>query len=182
VAAALELAILDRRLGPDPDGVRTNLARAREHLEGGLSQLRDLARGIHPAVLADQGLQAALDALVDLSPVPVDLRITLPERPDTAVGATVYFLVSEALTNVAKYARADTVSVDVAPADGHLVVTITDDGIGGADPGSGSGLRGLVDRVHAIGGLLDVSSPPGDGTRLRAHLPAHLVGVLERGS
>ena len=89
-----------------------------------------------------------------------------------------YFLVSEALTNVAKYARAEAVGVDVAPEGGDLVVTITDDGVGGADPAIGSGLRGLVDRVHAIGGRLDVTSPPGHGTRLRAHLPAHVLGSL----
>jgi signal transduction histidine kinase len=178
VAAALELSVLERRLERDPDGARTVLARAREHLEGGLAELRDLARGIHPAVLTERGLQAALDALVDLSPVPVDLRITLPDRLDAAIEATVYFLVSEALTNVAKYAQADSVSVDVAPSDGDLVVTIADDGVGGADPGQGSGLRGLVDRVHAIGGRLHVTSSPGQGTRLRAHLPAHVLGSL----
>jgi signal transduction histidine kinase len=178
VAAALELAMLDRRLDPDAHGARPVLARAREHLEGGLAQLRDLARGIHPAVLTDRGLEAALDALVDLSPVPVDLRIAVPDRLDAAIEATVYFLVSEALTNVAKYARAEAVSVDVAPAGADLVVTITDDGVGGADPDTGSGLRGLVDRVHAIGGRLNVTSPPGHGTRLRAHLPAHVLGPL----
>jgi signal transduction histidine kinase len=108
----------------------------------------------------------------------MELRITVPDRLDAAVEATVYFLVSEALTNVAKYAQADAVSVDVAPAGGDLVVTIADDGVGGADPGQGSGLRGLVDRVHAIGGRLQVSSSPGQGTRLRAHLPAHVLGSL----
>jgi signal transduction histidine kinase len=178
VAAALELSVLDRRLERDPNDARTVLARAREHLEGGLGELRDLARGIHPAVLTDRGLKAALDALVNLSPVPVELRITVPDRLDAAVEATVYFLVSEALTNVAKYAQADAVSVDIAPTGGALVVTIADDGVGGADPGQGSGLRGLVDRVHAIGGRLQVSSSPGQGTRLRAHLPAHVLGSL----
>ena len=180
VAAALELAVLDRRLDRDPDDARTVLARAREHLEGGLGQLRDLARGIHPTILTDRGLEPALKALVDLSPIPADLRITVPDRLDAAIEATVYFLVSEALTNVAKYARADAVSVDVAPEGCDLVVTITDDGVGGADPGTGSGLRGLADRVHAIGGRLDVTSPPGHGTSLRAHLPAHLPGPPNR--
>jgi signal transduction histidine kinase len=178
VAAALELSILDRRLERDPNEARTVLTRAREHLEGGLGDLRDLARGIHPAVLTERGLNAALDALVDHSPVPVDLRITLPARLDAAIEATVYFLVSEALTNVAKYAQADAVSVDVMATNGDLVVTIADDGVGGADPGQGSGLRGLVDRVHAIGGRLQVTSSPGQGTRLRAHLPARVLGSL----
>jgi signal transduction histidine kinase len=179
VAAALELSVLDRRLERDPNGARTALTRAREHLEGGLEDLRDLARGIHPAVLTERGLNAALDALVNLSPVPVDLRITLPDGLDAAIEATVYFLVSEALTNVAKYAQADAVSVDVSPTDGDLVVTIADDGVGGADPEQGSGLRGLVDRVHAIGGSLQVTSSPGQGTRLRAHLPVHVLGSLK---
>jgi signal transduction histidine kinase len=178
VAAALELSVLDRRLERDPTGARTVLTSARQHLEGGLGELRDLARGIHPAVLTERGLNAALDALVNLSPVPVDLRVTLPDRLDAPIEATVYFLVSEALTNVAKYAQADAVSVDVTPTDGDLVVTIADDGVGGADPGQGSGLRGLVDRVQAIGGRLQVTSSPGQGTRLRAHLPAHVLGSL----
>jgi signal transduction histidine kinase len=178
VAAALELSVLDRRLERDPPGARTVLARARDHLEGGLGELRDLARGIHPAVLSDRGLEAALDALVNRSPVPVDLRITVPDRLDAAIEATVYFLVSEALNNVAKYAQADAVSVDVALTGCDLVVTIADDGVGGADPGQGSGLRGLVDRVQAIGGRLHVTSPPEQGTRLHAHLPARVLGSL----
>jgi signal transduction histidine kinase len=178
VAAALELSVLDRRLDRDPHGARTVLARARDHLEGGLGELRDLAQGIHPAVLTDRGLEAALEALVNRSPVPVDLRIAVRDRLDAAIEATVYFIVSEALTNVAKYAKADAVSVDVALTGCDLVVTIADDGVGGADPGQGSGLRGLVDRVHAIGGRLHVTSPPEQGTRLRAHLPARVLGSL----
>ena len=178
VAAALELSVLDRRLERDPPGARTVLARARNHLEGGLGELRDLAHGIHPAVLTDRGLEAALDALVSRSPVPVDLRIAVGDGLDAAIEATVYFLVSEALTNVAKYAQADAVSVDVALTGCELVVTIADDGAGGADPANGSGLRGLVDRVDAVGGRLQVTSPPGQGTRLRAHLPGRVLGSL----
>jgi signal transduction histidine kinase len=178
VAAALELTILDQRLGRDPAGARVVLARAREQLERGLGELRDLARGIHPAVLTDRGLEAALDALVQRAPVPVDLHTAAPERLDAAIEAAAYFLVSEALTNVAKYAQADTVTVDVASAGGALVVTIADDGVGGADPDRGTGLRGLADRVHAVGGRLDVRSPPGQGTRLRAQLPTNVRGSL----
>jgi signal transduction histidine kinase len=107
VAAALELTILDQRLQRDPAGARVVLARAREQLECGLGELRDLARGIHPAVLTDRGLEAALDALVQRAPVPVDLHTAAPERLDAAIEAAAYFLVSEALTNVAKYAQAD---------------------------------------------------------------------------
>jgi signal transduction histidine kinase len=108
--------------------------RAKEQLDYGLEELRELARGIHPTVLTDRGLQAALDALVQRAPMPVDLRAAVPEGLDAAIEAAAYFLVSEALTNAAKHARADTVSVDVASTDGALVVTIADDGVGGADP------------------------------------------------
>jgi signal transduction histidine kinase len=178
VAAALELTLLEHQLDRDPEGARPVLARAREQLDGGLGELRDLARGIHPTVLTDRGLEAALNALVQRAAVPVDLRVAVSERLDTAIEAAAYFLVSEALTNVAKHAQADTVSVDVASTDDTLVVTIADDGVGGADPGRGSGLRGLVDRVQAVGGRLEVSSASGEGTRLCARLPTTVLGSL----
>ena len=178
VAAALELTVLDRRLDQDPESARAALARVREHLDSGLSELRDLARGIHPAVLTDRGLEAALDSLVQRSPVPVDLVIAVPDRLDAAIEATIYFLVSEALTNVAKYAQADTVAIELTSTGDDVVVTISDDGVGGADPTRGSGLRGLVDRVQAVGGRLDVSGAAEGGTRLRAELPASVLGSL----
>jgi signal transduction histidine kinase len=178
VAASLELTLLDQRLEKDPEGARRVLASAREHLDCGLGELRDLARGIHPAVLTDRGLKAALDALVNRAPVPVDMNVAVPERLDAAIEAAAYFLVSEALTNVAKYARADTVSVELDSTGDSLVVTITDDGVGGADPERGSGLRGLVDRVEAVGGRLDVSSPAEAGTRLCARLPTNVLGSM----
>jgi len=178
VAAALALTLVEQRLERDVDGARTVLASAREQLDCGLGELRDLARGIHPAVLTDRGLEAALRALVQRAPVPVDLHADVPGRLDAVIEAAAYFLVSEALTNVAKYAQANTVSVDLEPIGATLVVTIADDGIGGADPGRGSGLRGLVDRVHAVGGRLEVGSPLGRGTRLCAQLPANVRGSL----
>jgi signal transduction histidine kinase len=178
VAAALALGLLDRQLERDPAKARTVLATAREQLRRGLEELRDLARGIHPAVLTERGLEAALDALVQRAPLPVELRAAVTERLDTAIEAAAYFLVCEALTNVAKYAEADAVSVDVACDRGTLVVTVADDGIGGADPRRGSGLRGLVDRVDAVGGLLEISSAPGEGTRLCARLPTTVLGRL----
>jgi signal transduction histidine kinase len=178
VAASLELSILERRLERDPERARSVLVRAREQLESGLAELRDLARGIHPAVLTDRGLEAALDALVQRAPVPVELRVALPGRLDSAIEAAAYFLVSEALTNIAKHARADTVSVELELTGGGLAVTIDDDGVGGADPAGGSGLRGLVDRVQALGGRLEVISPHGDGTRVRAELPLSVLGSL----
>jgi signal transduction histidine kinase len=177
VAARLDLTLLERQLD-QPDRARSTLATAREQLDGGLAELRDLARGIHPTVLTDRGLEPALTALVRRAPLPVELRTEVPDRLDPAIEAAAYFLVSEALTNVSKHAQANTVAVDVASTDGALVVTISDDGLGGADARRGSGLRGLVDRVDAVGGHLELSSERGQGTRLCARLPANVLGSL----
>ena len=176
VAAALHLTLLEHQLERDPESARAALAQAREQLEAGLGELRDLARGIHPTVLTERGLGAALAALVQRAPLPVELRAAVPDGVDMAIEAAAYFLVSEALTNVAKHAGATVVEVDVAGEAGALVVTVADDGAGGADEGKGSGLRGLADRVIAVGGRLEVTSPPGEGTRLRARLPAQVLG------
>jgi signal transduction histidine kinase len=178
VAAALELTILDQRLDRDPAGARDILARAREHLDHGLGELRDLARGIHPAVLTERGLEAAVVALVQRAPLPVELEVDVPGRLDAGIEAAAYFVVSEALANVAKYAEAETVSVDLRSTGDSLLVTIVDDGVGGAELQQGSGLRGLLDRVQAVGGVLDVTSPRGVGTRLSAQLPAKVLGSL----
>jgi signal transduction histidine kinase len=178
VAAALELTLLEQRLERDPGGARTVLARAREQLDCGLGELRDLARGIHPTVLTDRGLGSALRGLVQRAPVRVDLHADIRERFDAGIESAAYFLVSEALTNVAKHACANAVTVDVACTAGALVVTIADDGVGGADPERGSGLGGLIDRVAAVGGELEISSAPGHGTTLRARLPTTVLGPL----
>jgi signal transduction histidine kinase len=132
----------------------------------------------HPTVLTDRGLEAAVQSLARRAPLPVDVRGVVPERLEPAIETAAYFIVAEALTNVAKYARANAVSVDLQCTNGTLVVTIADDGVGGADPGRGSGLRGLVDRVQAVGGRLEVYSPPSEGTRLRAQLPTNVLGSL----
>jgi signal transduction histidine kinase len=176
VATALTLTLLDRRLEADPDAdeVSSLLASAREELNRGLEELRALARGLHPAELTDHGVEAAVRSLVHRVPVAVDFRSEVPERPDATIEAAAYFVVSEALTNVVKYAEATSVSVELKLTDDTLVVSIADDGIGGAELDGGSGLRGLCDRVHAVGGLLQVSSPPGEGTRLRAELPTNV--------
>ena len=174
VATALTLTLLDRKLGGDSDEANSLLTSAREELDRGLCELRDLARGLHPAELTDRGVEAAVRSLVHRVPVPVDFHAAVPERVDATIEAACYFVVSEALTNVVKYAEASSVSVELTVTDDTLVATIADDGIGGAEPELGSGLRGLVDRVHAVGGRLQVSSPPGEGTRLRAELPTSL--------
>jgi signal transduction histidine kinase len=178
VAAALDLTLLDQQLDRDPAGARTVLSRAREQLDGGLSELRDLARGIHPSVLTDRGLQVALEGLVKRAPMPVELRVDLPDRLDPGIEAAAYFLVSEAITNAVKHARADRVTVEVAATRDTVAVTVADDGVGGAEAGRGSGLGGLVDRVEAVGGRLEITSPPGEGTRLSARLPTNVLGSL----
>ena len=173
VSVALQLGMVNARLDSDPQGAGEILTAAREDLSRGLDELRELARGIHPVVLTERGLGAALEGLVTRAPVPVEIE-ELPEgRLSPNVEAAAYYVVAEALTNVAKYAQASHVSVSVRPSDGDggATVTVGDDGIGGADPGGGSGLRGLAARVEALNGRLEVESPPGGGTRISAAIP-----------
>jgi len=136
-----------------------------------VKELRDLAAGIHPAVLSQRGLDAALESLASRAPVPVELDSALSERLPIAVETAAYFVVAEALTNVAKYAHATHATVAVRRETGCAVVDVRDDGVGGADAGSGSGLRGLGDRVGALDGTLFVDSPLGAGTLVRARIP-----------
>jgi signal transduction histidine kinase len=142
-----------------------------EELNQATRELRELARGIHPAVLTDRGLDAALNGLAGRSPVPVELVQMPDERLPSSVESAVYFVVAEALTNVARYAQAQTVKVTVVRSNGQVDVQVSDDGVGGADPAQGSGLRGLADRVAALDGRLVLMSPDGDGTTVRARIP-----------
>ena len=144
---------------------------ARDELNASLEELRRIARGIHPAVLSDHGLPVALESLAARAPVRVTLDVDLAERLPEPVEVAAYYLVAEGLTNVAKYAEAESATVDVERENGTLVVEISDDGKGGADPEGGSGLRGLADRVEALDGRLKVWSPDDGGTRLRAEIP-----------
>ena len=178
VAAALELTMLDSQFDRDPAAARAALARAREQLDGGLGELRDLARGIHPSVLTDRGLAVALEGLVKRAPMAVELRMDISDRLDPAIEAAGYFLVSEAITNAAKHAQADTVTVEVVVTGDTVLISVTDDGVGGAETGRGSGLGGLRDRVEAVGGRLEITSPPSEGTRLQARLPTRVLGSL----
>ena len=146
------------------------VAEARDHLQQALTELRDLARGIHPATLSERGLAAALGDLVAIFPVPVDLRV-LKGRVAPAAELATYFTVAEALTNVAKHARATVVYVEVAVEGGALMARVADNGVGGARATAGSGLPGLYDRLNAIGGTLAVESPPGEGTTIFARIP-----------
>ncbi len=144
---------------------------AQEELTRALEELRELARGIHPAVLTDRGLQAAVEALAVRSPLPVKVVEVPGERLPEPVEAAAYFVIAEALTNVAKYANATNATIAVRRVNGHACVEVRDDGVGGADPGRGSGLQGLADRVGALDGSLALDSPPGSGTTLRAEIP-----------
>jgi signal transduction histidine kinase len=172
VALSLQLGLAKRRLeGGDERSAGAMLDAARDELARALEELRELARGIHPAVLTDRGLQAAIETLADRAPLPVTLDAMPPERLPAPVEAAAYFVVAEALTNVVKYAGASQAGVRIARDDGFAVVEVRDDGIGGADPTGGTGLRGLADRLAALDGRLEVHSPPGAGTLVRAKVP-----------
>jgi signal transduction histidine kinase len=171
VSLSLELRMAEREIGRDPEAAQARLAAARAELGHALAELRELARGLHPAILTDHGLVAALDALAARAPVPVELAVDLDARLPGPVEAAAYYVVAEALTNVAKYARASVAQVSVRRDGGHLVVAIADDGVGDADESAGTGLRGLRDRLDAIGGRLEVASPHGAGTTLSARMP-----------
>ncbi len=155
----------------DPDAAETLLSGASDELALALEELRELARGIHPAVLTDRGLGPALESLADRAPLPVQLEQETGERLPAPVEAAAFYVVAEALTNVVKYADASSVRVSVERLNGRAVVEVADDGRGGADPAKGTGLRGLVDRVSALDGTLSVDSPEGGGTRVRAEIP-----------
>jgi signal transduction histidine kinase len=172
VALSLALRLAQAKLDSDPAGARQTLAAAGEELSLALAELRELARGLHPAVLTDRGLRPAVEMLAGRAPVPVEIEEVPAERLPEPVEAAAYYLIAEALTNVAKYAAASSVRVRVVTSDATVVVEVADDGAGGADPAAGAGLRGLADRLEALGGSLDVVSPPGAGTSLRAEIPA----------
>lgn len=171
VSLSLELQVARRALGDDGDpAVRLSLDRAADEAIAALAELRDLALGIHPLILTESGLGAAVETLADRSSIEVAIDIG-PARYPSAVEGAAYFVIAEALTNVTKYAQASRAIVRVSEQDGSLSVQVDDDGIGGADPRSGSGLRGLADRLDALEGTLAVSSPIGGGTRVSARIP-----------
>jgi signal transduction histidine kinase len=167
VAVMLKLRLAQMKVEGPPEAAEL-LDEAGADLQASLEELRELARGIHPAILTDRGLEAAVRALAERSPVPVTLSVDDVPR---AVEAAIYFVVAEGLTNVAKYARATSAAVTVRRAASVVAVEIADDGVGGADMAAGSGLSGLSDRVGALDGRVWVESPPGEGTSLRAEIP-----------
>ncbi len=171
VSLALNLRMARSKLREDPGGAETLLAGAGEELEAALEELRELARGLHPAVLSERGLRTAVESLALRAPVPVELGPVPSERLPEAVELAAYFVVSEALTNVAKYAAANQATVSVERHNGRVVVAVADDGVGGADPARGTGLRGLADRMAVLEGRLEVESEPGRGTTVKASIP-----------
>jgi signal transduction histidine kinase len=172
VAISLALRMASGMVDPEKDpSVRDRLDMASDELGRALSELREFARGIHPAILTDRGLVPALRALAERSTVPTTVEGMVEGRLPAAVEAAAYFVVSEALANVGKYSKATAVTVRADQVERVLNVEVTDDGIGGADPSRGSGLRGLGDRVAAVDGTLEVDSPPGEGTRLNVRIP-----------
>jgi signal transduction histidine kinase len=172
VSLALALALAESKVEQEPPTAVELLQAARSELTTALAELRELARGIHPALLTERGLGYAVSALAERAPFHVGLELELEQRPAPPIEAAAYYVVAEALTNVAKYAHATTATVTVDRKDGLLRVQIADDGVGGAEASAGSGLRGLDDRVQAVGGTLRVNSPAGQGTLIIAELPA----------
>jgi len=171
MALGINLRLARDLVTSDTEEAAALLDASLDELNQATRELRELARGIHPAVLTDRGLNAALNGLAGRSPVPVELVATPDERLPSPVESAVYFVVAEALTNVARYAHARGVRVTVVRSNGHVDVQVSDDGVGGADPAQGSGLRGLSDRVAALDGRLELRSTGGDGTTVRATIP-----------
>ncbi len=170
VSLAMELGRAKAKFAADPDAAAAIVGQAHEQAKEALTELRNLVRGVHPPVLSDRGLDAALSGLAALSPVPVTVRVDLPVRPAASVEAIAYFVVAEALTNVAKHARAGHAEVTVSRSGGLMTLVVSDDGIGGADL-SGQGLSGLAARVAGVDGRLAVTSPAGGPTVIEAVLP-----------
>jgi signal transduction histidine kinase len=170
VALAVDLRLLRARVGSNPQATEL-IDGIAEKLGAALDELRELARGIHPGILTDRGLQPALESLAARAPIPVACELDLPERPPASVEVVAYFVIAEALTNVLKYAQATRATLRARGDHGSVTVELTDDGVGGADERKGTGLVGLRDRVGALDGTVDVISPPGRGTVVRARIP-----------
>jgi signal transduction histidine kinase len=171
LALGMDLGMALEKFDSDPEAARDLVGDAHQELQRAIAELRNLARGVHPAVLTDRGLDAALSALAARSPVPVRLDVDLDERPPASVEATAYFIVAEALTNAARYANATHVDVRVRVVGSKLHVTVVDDGVGGAQQQNGGGLAGLADRASSVEGSLQIASPVGGPTVINAELP-----------
>jgi signal transduction histidine kinase len=171
LAVAMDIGRARTKLDSDPEGARALIEQAHTGTREAIGELRDLARGIYPAILTDRGLDSALSSLAGRAPVPVTVEVELPTRPPAAVESIAYFIVAESLANVAKYARSTRAGVRVTREDQWVVVEISDNGVGGAVDTPGGGLAGLADRAAGIDGILTINSPPGGPTVIRADLP-----------
>ncbi|MET7616614.1 sensor domain-containing protein [Streptomyces sp. NPDC005408] len=171
VALAMDLGLAKEKLAEDPDAAARMVDEAHGEVKVALQELRDLARGIHPAVLTDRGLDAALSAVASRCTVPVTVEVDLPSRPAPAIEGIAYFTVSELLQNISKHAQAGRATVDVWRSQDRLMLQVTDDGRGGADLSGGSGLAGLAERLDAVDGILALDSPAGGPTTVTAELP-----------
>ena len=171
VSLGLELRAADAMVPPGSDELHAQLAGAAQSLAAAVEDVQEISRGVHPAILSKSGLGPALKALARRSAVPVELDVRVDRRLPAGVEVAGYYVVSEALTNAAKHANPSVIQVDVEAGDGAVRLAMRDDGVGGADPDQGSGLVGLRDRVEAIGGHLEITSPPGAGTSLLVTIP-----------
>jgi signal transduction histidine kinase len=171
VSLVLDLRAAEASVPAELPELRERVAQTADHLTGATDELRELSRGIHPAILSEGGLSPALKALARRSAVPVEIDVDVPTRLPEQIEVAAYYVVSEALTNAAKHADASVVQIGVQAADGSLHLSVQDDGVGGAIPKPGSGIGGLTDRIQALGGTISVTSPPGEGTELLVDLP-----------
>jgi len=170
VSVAMELGRARAKFETDPEGARDLIDRAHSEAKEALVELRQLVRGVHPPVLTDRGLDAAVSGLAALSPIPVAVNVEIPQRPSLTIESIAYFVVAESLANVAKHARARHAAVDIRATAGVLSITVRDDGVGGADP-AGGGLTGLANRVAGVDGKLSIDSPQGGPTVIQVELP-----------
>ena len=171
VSLALTLRLARLQLRENPGEVDHLLGEASDELQSAIDELRELARGIHPAVLTEGGLRPALALLADHAHLPVELTAQIPSRLPSAVEAVVYYVAAEGLTNIARYSHATAATLRLESSNKNVVLSVGDNGAGGADPNRGTGLRGLTDRVEALGGKLELHSQPGQGTLLTASIP-----------
>jgi signal transduction histidine kinase len=171
VALAMDLGQAAEQFDTNLDTAKELVVGAHQEAKAALSDLRNLVRGIHPAILEDRGLDPALSAVVARSPVPVTLKVDVADRPPAAIESTAYFVVTEALANVAKHAKATKATVTIVRQGDRLVVEVTDNGAGGADPAAGTGLKGLAERVAAVDGWMKVLSPLGGPTTVLVEMP-----------
>ena len=171
VSLVLDLRAAEASVPPESTELKERLDEVARQLTGATDELRELSRGIHPAILSEGGLSPALKALARRSGVPVELDVDVPTRLPEQAEVAAYYVVSEALTNAAKHAHASVAEVKLSVGDGRLRLTVNDDGVGGAIPKPGSGIVGLIDRIQALGGTISISSPPGEGTELQVELP-----------